>query len=171
MTEHLRCCNGTYVRDAHGWHYPWGDPVPGATDLTLADLDAAPDRALFAEQVCRFRPLTPDEQRWLAGAAPASDEVFVRPPDDVVGPDVSDLVVGMLAPELDPDAMMTMTDIAEAAGASKATIDSHRYRGCLPSPQASRGRTPLWARPVVERWLAEHPEIAAVFHHGARLVG
>ena len=169
MTEQLRCCNGTYVRDMRGWHYPWGDPVPGATDLTLADMDSASNRALFAEQVCRFRPLTAAEQRWLADGTSAFDDVFVRPRGPAA-PDVNDLIVGMMAPELVPGRMMTLGDIADMAGASKAAIDSHRFRGCLPGHQASRGRTPLWSGPIVERWLGEHPRVAAVFRSDARLV-
>lgn len=144
--------------------------MPGATDLTLSDLVSTPARAPFAEQVCRFRPLTVDERRWLAGVSPASDDVFVRSRQPARH-DGHDLVVGMSAPELDPDTMMTLGDIADAAGASKATIDSRRFRGCLPGPQAPRGRTPLWARPVVDRWIADHPEIAALFRHDVRLVG
>ena len=34
----IRCCNDTYTRDAEFWRYPWGERVPGASDLALADL-------------------------------------------------------------------------------------------------------------------------------------
>jgi predicted DNA-binding transcriptional regulator AlpA len=67
---------------------------------------------------------------------------------------VGDLIVGMQAPELHILTMLTVGDIAEVAGVSKATIDSYRYRGVLPEPQATSGRTPLWARPIIRHWLA-----------------
>lgn len=44
-----------------------------------------------------------------------------------------------------------------AASVSKATIDSYRHRGSLPTPQVVRGRTPLWARPIISHWLATRP--------------
>jgi hypothetical protein len=152
----LTCCGGTYRRDGDGvWRYPWDDPVPGAVDLTLGDvlalqIDGADDGAL------PIRALTPAERAWLRGE-PGVDGVLVRRPCDGRVPGVSDLVVGMLAPELHVLTMLTVADIGGLAGVSKATIDSYRYRGSLPPPQATRGRTPLWARPIVRRWLQTRP--------------
>lgn len=149
-------CNGTYARIDGVWRYPWGDEVVGATDLTLGDLIQIDNQCDCAEAVRTFRPLTDAERRWLAGDASMSDQVmFRRRPG--FRPHAGDLIIGLLAPELHPLTMLTVGEIAEAAGVSKATIDSYRYRGCLPEPQASRGRTPLWARPVVRHWLSTRP--------------
>lgn len=156
MTALLRCCNGTYVRDADGWHYPWGEPVAAATDLTLADLMAIDDDVQCAEKLGAMRPLTPPERRWLAGESSAIDQVLLRRRPGH-RPNAGDLIVGMMATELHALTMMTVSDIAEVAGVSKATVDSYRYRGYLPAPQIIRGRTPLWARPIVHHWLRTRP--------------
>jgi hypothetical protein len=151
----LRCCNGTYTRDREGWRYPWGARVPGARDLTLTDLLTMSGEASCVKAIEAFRPLTDAERRWLAGDRRARDDVVLRRN----GPQahVDDLIVTMLAPELHVLTMMTVGDIAQAAGVTKATIDSYRYRGSLPAPQVVRGRTPLWSRPIVRRWLASRP--------------
>lgn len=156
MAQLLRCCNDTYVRDLDGvWRYPWGDPVPGATDLTLADLMAL-DHGGEPPDLTDFRRLNGAEREWLAGQRHDLEHVLVRRRGSG-RPHAGDLVVGMSAPELHVLTMMTVGDVADAAGVSKATIDSYRYRGYLPEPQVTRGRTPLWARPIVHRWLATRP--------------
>jgi hypothetical protein len=153
----LTCCNDTYTRTADGrWRYPWGDPVPGACDLTLADLLALHVGEAGPEKLA-MRPLSPEELAWLRGESVEVDAVLVRRRRAGRDPGVGDLVVGMLAPELHVMTMLTVADIAELAGVSKATVDSYRYRGYLPAPQATRGRTPLWARPIVRRWLHTRP--------------
>ena len=149
-------CNGTYARVDGVWRYPWGDEVAGAIDLTLGDLIRIDDQADCAEAVRTFRPLSDAELRWLRGETPVSDDVMVRRRPGY-RPHAGDLIIGLLAPELHPLTMLTVGEIAEAAGVSKATIDSYRYRGCLPEPQSARGRTPLWARPIVRHWLATRP--------------
>jgi hypothetical protein len=156
VSQTLHCCNGTYERHRDGWRYAWGDLVPNASDLTLADLMLVDDDVECAGSVDRFRPLTAAERRWLAGEHGAVDEVLLRRRNGRQ-PNAGDLIVGMLAPELHVLLMLTVGDIADAAGVSKATIDSYRYRGYLPEPQVTRGRTPLWSRPVVSRWLATRP--------------
>jgi hypothetical protein len=156
MTDMLRCCNDTYTRDEAGWHYPWGALVPGATDLTLSDLMAIDDNVECAEEIRAFRPLTSAERRWLSGDASAVEDLMLRRRNGY-RPNAGDLIVGMMAPELHAMTMMTVGDIADAAGVSKATIDSYRYRGYLPEPQSVRGRTPLWARPIVHHWLESRP--------------
>ena len=157
MTGTLRCCNGTYLRDRDAvWRYPWGDPVPGAVDLTLADLMAIDETVGSTEGLGGLRELNAAERRWLTGESTSIEQVLVRRRGNQ-RPNVGDLIVGMLAPELHALTMMTVSDIAEAAGVSKATIDSYRYRGYLPEPQATRGRTPLWSRPIVRHWLSTRP--------------
>jgi predicted DNA-binding transcriptional regulator AlpA len=154
MRERLYCCNGTYSRDADGWHYPWGEPVPRSSDLILSDMMAIDNGLETAEQVRYFRPLNEDERRWLAGEPMVTDNLWLCPRHNDGRPHVGDLIVGMQAPELHILTMLTVGDIAEVAGVSKATIDSYRYRGVLPEPQATSGRTPLWARPIIRHWLA-----------------
>jgi hypothetical protein len=152
----LRCCNGTYTRSATGWIYPWGAPVPGAVDLTVADMLAIDGELDIGQGLARFRALSPDERRWLAGDDDVLEQVLLRRRAGA-RPDAGDLIVGMLAPELHVQTMLTVGDIAETAGVSKATVDSYRHRGYLPTPQVTRGRTPLWARPIVHRWLRTRP--------------
>lgn len=147
MTDTTMTCLDTYRRDPEGvWRYPWGDAVPGAHDVLLGDVVALhlpPPRA----------------------AAPSPEDVLEiaqrygsdRPLLLTRGDGTRDVVLGMRAPELDAPALWTAADVADAAGVSKATIDSYRYRGLLPEPQLVLSRTPLWARPIVQHWLADRP--------------
>jgi isopentenyl diphosphate isomerase/L-lactate dehydrogenase-like FMN-dependent dehydrogenase len=155
MARELRCCNDTYTRGADGvWRYPWGDPVPGAGDLTMADIFAI---HLGPTDAVPMRTLSPEEKAWIRGESSDLEGVAVRDSDPHRNPSVGDLIVGMQAPELHVLTMLTVADIGDLAGVSKATIDSYRYRGYLPAPQATRGRTPLWARPIVRHWLDNRP--------------
>jgi hypothetical protein len=156
MGATLRYCNGTYWRDTGGtWRYAWGDEVPGAVDLTLADLLAIDPRA--DEDAARgVRVLDQEGLDWLTGGQEHVEDILVRT-NGRRSPNAGDLIVGMSAPELQVMTMLTVNDIARLAEVSKATIDSYRYRGYLPAPQAVRGRTPLWARPIVLRWLRTRP--------------
>ncbi|MFP4148700.1 MAG: helix-turn-helix transcriptional regulator [Nitriliruptoraceae bacterium] len=149
-------CNGTYVRIDGSWRYSWGETVPGAADLTLGDLISIDGEVQCAATARRFRDLTDGEERWLAGDASAADQVLLRRRPGY-RPHTGDLIIGLMAPELHPLAMLTVGEIAEATGVSKATIDSYRYRGYLPEPQTVRGRTPLWTRPVIRHWLGSRP--------------
>ncbi len=154
--NHQFFCGGSYARIDGVWRYQWGAEVPGATDLTFGDVLAIDSQCVCVETVLAFRPLTPAERRWLAGESALSEQVLVRRRPGYQ-PHAGDLIIGLLAPELHPLTMLTVGQIADAAEVSKATIDSYRYRGYLPEPQATRGRTPLWARPIVRHWLATRP--------------
>ncbi|MTV27317.1 helix-turn-helix domain-containing protein [Nitriliruptoraceae bacterium ZYF776] len=157
MSAELKYCNDTYVRGGDGvWRYAWGDPVPGAVDLTLADLLAIDDGVDTAAVGAALRPVSKPELEWLTGRSECLDEVLVRPNGGRT-PNAGDLIIGMSAPELHVRTMLTVAEIADLADVSKATIDSYRYRGYLPAPQSVRGRTPLWARPVIRRWLKTRP--------------
>lgn len=149
MAGPLRSCNDTYTRDEHGvWRYPWGEEVPGAQDLTLE----LAQRLGLAEVAIDGQPHTDGDGSGAPGSAPpTSSPVTVTPPDG------TDVVIGLLAPELSAALMLTVADIGEAAGVTKATIDSYRHRGYLPDPQVVRARTPLWTRPIIRRWLEERP--------------
>jgi hypothetical protein len=149
----LTCCNGTYHRYPDGvWRYPWGAEVPGAEDLTV--VEALELRGLDASGTgAGPRQFLTDEQlRWATGLCGVDEPLLV----DVHGRG-RQLVVGLTAPELSVLTMLTVVDISELAGVSKATIDSYRYRGYLPEPQVVKGRTPLWSRPVVDHWLGARP--------------
>ncbi len=156
MSDVLRCCNSTYVRADDVWRYPWGAEVPGAVDLTIGDLLVLEDGDERIGGLCGFRPLRDAEERWLAGEPVEPHELAVRRRGGL-RPHAGDLVVGMMAPELHVQVMMTVEDVADATGVSKATIDTYRYRRELPQPQVIRGRTPLWARPIIRQWLRTRP--------------
>lgn len=146
------CCNGTFQRDPDGtWRYPWGDPVPGAADLTLLEVLALKDPVRFPPGV-PAPPATAEDLAWARSLCEISSPVEVHFPDGH-----RDLVIGLRAPELEVTLMLTVADIAEAAEVSKATVDSYRYRGYLPEPQVTKGRTPLWTRPVIDHWLSNRP--------------
>lgn len=154
--ERLLVCNASYARIEDVWHYAWGEEVPGAIDLTLEDLMRIDDQCACVATVRAFRPVTEAEHRWLGGDLSASDQVLLRRRPGY-RPHVGDLIIGLLAPELHPLTMLTVGEVAEATEVSKSTIDSYRYRGYLPEPQVTRGRTPLWARPIIRHWLATRP--------------
>ncbi len=155
MPHDLWCGNGAYRRDEVGWSYAWGEPVPGSIDLTLADLWRIGDD-LDPEDAVALRTLSPEERRWLSGDADAREHLRLheRPGQT---PNAGDLIVGVLAPELHPALMLTLVDVAELLQVSKSTVDSYRYRGLLPAPQALAARTPLWARPIIDHWTRCRP--------------
>lgn len=146
MSPVLRCCNDTYTRGPDAvWRYEWGDPVPGAQDLTLGLA-----RQLCLVEATREASDTDDVLRLCAGFG--LPEPVVTDPDDP-----ESAILGVLAPELTASALLTVADVGRLAGVSKATIDSYRYRGYLPEPQFVKVRTPLWTRPVIAHWLAQRP--------------
>ena len=146
------CCYGVYRRTREGqWVYPWGEPVPGARDLTVGD-------------VLRLGLVEADGED-----GQGDDTAMERLRDDMMvdhaagdlpgtrnGPD-TERVVGMEAPELHVRAMLTISDIAEMVGVAPDTIAAYRYRGYLPEPQAVIGSTPVWSRPIVRHWLQTRP--------------
>lgn len=146
------CCYGVYERTSNGeWLYPWGDPVPGARDLTLGEVlrlglmhdgsiisrDGLTD-GLREDPLVDHRPPPVDEVDW------EDHETLGR-------------VVGLDAPELHVRAMLTIADIADMTGVAPDTIAAYRYRGYLPEPQAVIGRTPVWSRPIIRHWLKTRP--------------
>lgn len=144
-------CYGVYRRTRDGrWLYPWGEPVPGATDLTVGDLlrlGLAKGRNGTAVQDLpdhlRTDPLVDHDAESLAASEDAGA--------------LADRVVGLSAPELHVRAMVTISDIAEMVDVAPDTIAAYRYRGYLPDPQAIIGRTPVWSRPVIQHWLETRP--------------
>jgi hypothetical protein len=150
MSTPVTFCNGTYHRRADGlWTYFWHEPVPGARDLTLQQALA---QRLLHETPGDGRQVTRQQWEWATGLGPISQPVVSETTDGG-----RDVVVGMDAPELNVLYMLTVSEVADLAGVSKATVDSYRYRGYLPEPQVVKGRTPLWSRPVVGYWLRSRP--------------
>ena len=144
-------CYGVYRRTRDGqWLYPWGEPVPGARDLTVRDVL----RLGLAERN--------DDIAMSELATHLLDDALVDHDVDAVGDggghaDLADRVIGMEAPELHVRAMVTISDIAEMVEVAPDTIAAYRYRGYLPEPQAVIGRTPVWSRPVIRHWLQTRP--------------
>lgn len=145
----LEAFAGTYRRDPRGvWRYPWGDPVPGAHDVRLSEV-------LALHLATSLRRADPEALRREEVASICARYGLTRAQLVRAEGGSTDAVVGMRAPEVDAASMMTVADVADAACVTKATIDSYRYRGHLPEPQLVVARTPLWARPIVGRWLDE----------------
>ena len=140
---------GTYRRDRHGvWRYAWGDPVPGSGDVRLSEV-------LALHLATSLRHADPGALRREEVASICAPYGIARAQLVRTDGGTTDAIVGMRAPEVEAAAMMTVADVAEAASVTKATIDSYRYRGLLPEPQLVVARTPLWARPIIGRWLDE----------------
>lgn len=145
------CCYGVYERTSDGeWLYPWGDPVPGARDLTVGDI----------LRLGLVHDGSDTSRGDLRDALLQDTLVDHEQPDTDVDWDAHealDRVVGLDAPELHVRAMLTIADIADMTGVAPDTIAAYRYRGYLPEPQAVIGRTPVWSRPIVRHWLDTRP--------------
>jgi hypothetical protein len=136
---------GVYERVGEDeWIYPWGEPVPGARCLTVADV----------LRLGRASPGDPDGRHGLLQEL-GDDPVVCELHSDDDG--VRDKIVGFYAPELHASAMLTISDVAELLGVAPDTVAAYRYRGYLPEPQALIGRTPVWSRPVVHHWIQHRP--------------
>jgi hypothetical protein len=154
----LAAFDGTYLRGADGvWRYAvTGRPVPGARDLTLSQFFDFPVRG-------RWR-LIP---RRVAASDPALAWCLEKSRDDVEVIEVPEkewmarasAVVGIDAPELQPERLLTITHVAGLAGLAEMSI--RRYivpdRMSMPAPTVYVGATPCWVRPVIEHWLATRP--------------
>lgn len=135
------CWNASYER--HGrdrWRDLWGEDVPDGVDLTLR-------AALRRAGRDGDGPLDDADRAWgraLQGVTGAPIPVEGDPEDEVVGLD---------APELAPDRMLTLSDLAELLGWSLARTDSCVARGTLPQHQRVVDGGRRWSRRIVERWL------------------
>ena len=50
--------------------------------------------------------------------------------------------------------MLTIGEVAEIMNLPTNTITSYRSRGYMPKPDKQYGRTPLWKRSTIDKWLA-----------------
>lgn len=55
------------------------------------------------------------------------------------------------------DELIDVTEVAELAGVAPATIHRYKHLGQLPEPTRYAGRSPMWRRKDIERWLASRP--------------
>lgn len=142
-------CYGVYQRTSEGqWLYPWGEPVPGASDLTVGDV--------LRLGLVETNDSSDGDDTARLGEDPMVDHDGDGLTDEEAAGDPH-RVVGIQAPELHVRAMVTISDIAEMVGVAPDTIAAYRYRGYLPEPQAVIGRTPVWSRPVIRHWLQTRP--------------
>lgn len=169
-------CNGTYRRHDDGWRYPWGNPVPGAEDMTISSLYNLPVYGAGHGRWVAVPPTLARNEPELAWCLdhPAADEEMIarwrqRTPGDL---EVGTLMVpldewdgharepiGMWAPELHPDRLLGSSQVAEMAGVSPDTLRTYVSRGSLPAPQGWHSGSPWWTRPVIARWLADRPQV------------
>ena len=148
---YLRRPNGTWVYASDG------TPVPGATDLLRSELHQVHHIAGQVFVPSHDPALDPDLQAWLHRRGlrddiPGLGSGVLVPAEEWAEQDVW---VGMHAPELHLWAVLTLRDVSQLAGYSESTLRVHRSRGVLVGPQRTVGRTPLWARPVIQRWLLD----------------
>lgn len=156
----ITACNGTYYRDGGGtWRYAHDDTaVPAAVDLTISTLYNLPvalrGGGNYVEVPLRLvqtepelawakthaRGIVDDEHPILVPAA-VWDQRSVEP-------------LGMWAPELHPERLLTIDDVAHLAGVDYRSIQTYIARGSVPMPPLRVGTTPAWPRPVIEHWLA-----------------
>jgi hypothetical protein len=123
------CGAGMYVRDPVGvWRYAWGEPVPGAADVTASHPHTARESGGAGADVPRWL-----REGWL-------------PLDLSGGAGVRPDLVGMRAPETAWSRMLTREELDVLAPLTA---------GALPPPQAvlPSGEA-LWVWAVVRGWLA-----------------
>ena len=150
---------GAFWRDATGtWRYRLdGVEVPGATDVTLGDLFAPPVE-LRGDAAVRVVPRAwasrhPDHPlAWAFEHAELGARDAIEVPD-ALWQERAGRVVAMAAPDLHPHNLIGVDGVAAVAGVSEATVRSYLARAQMPPPVHRVGGSPVWSRPVVERWL------------------
>ncbi|MBB5786478.1 helix-turn-helix transcriptional regulator [Jiangella mangrovi] len=160
----LMAGGGNYLRTSGSWIYTASrQPVPGATDVTFGRryagaLRVARDDGEFVllDRAWLEGPESRPELRWCIPlgtlAADGSPTVAV-PVDEILAR--SSVVVGLSAPELDPEALLTASAIARLLGVTRSTVNAYHARHQMPPPVATlNNRLPLWTRPVIDHWAA-----------------
>lgn len=56
-----------------------------------------------------------------------------------------------------PNDLLTTAQVAEMAGVKAMSIHQYRQRGAIPEPDQYIGRTPVWKRRTIEKWLESRP--------------
>lgn len=163
--DELVAGGGNYVRSHGTWRYAaTGEPVPGASDLTLAARYAASPRVnwLGREHVLLDRDWLdgPHARRELAWCEAIAVEVTGTPPFTRAVPAAEldargDVVVSLSAPELHPADLLTASAIARLVGVTRTTVNAYHSRGQMPPPVTMLNqRLPLWTRPIIDHWIA-----------------
>ncbi len=169
----LLAYHGLYLRDEHGtWRYTdWGDPVPAARDVTLAERYAALTRQWVDGTDCllvdpRWIPgqdktgQSRPELAWVSEAptmamARGTTSLLAVPADEFAAR--ADVVVTLAAPELAAENMLGTVEIAQLAGVDRVTVQRWGDRGQFPPAAVRVGGpklpVPLWPRPIVEHEL------------------
>ena len=154
-----------YLRDRRGtWRYTaTGQAVPGARDLTLRSLYRFPvHHGSVHVPVDLVR--TEAELGWcLRWRHTLTTRLNGRRSVTVLRIPVgewdrrADVPFGLWAPELTAGRLLGISDVAQLAGVSPATITAYLSRRRMPEPVMRVGHTPLWSRPVIRQWLAARP--------------
>lgn len=157
---------GAFWRDAAGvWRYRFDDEVvPGAADLTLGELFDPPWAERDGEAV-RVVPRAwasrhPDHPlAWVFEHATLGGREPIAVPAAAWAAR-ADEVVAMAAPDLHLHNLIGIDGVAAVAAVSEGTVRAYVARGQMPPPIARFGGSPVWSRPLVERWLRERPRRA-----------
>lgn len=119
----------------------YGTPAP-SEPLTVADM---------AKRATATQTPTKPLSEWARhdlGAWRDHHSLFDRP-----------ATVTLTAMELDSEAMLTVSDVAERKNVSTSTVRAYLSRGQMPEPQSTN--PPMWSKPVIETYL-KRSESAAV---------
>ncbi|MBF8194003.1 hypothetical protein ITP53_51680 [Nonomuraea sp. K274] len=151
---------GGYWWDGTTWYRPaqvWDAadevyfqrPVPSAVTITAGDLlqnGGTPARARRLA-ISDVDPQARPTGHWLDDLA-----LWAAARDDR---GLADNIVKLAAPELVGDQLLNVTQMADLAGIAPSTLRAYiaRNENDVPLPQASVGRSDLWARPVVDEWV------------------
>jgi predicted DNA-binding transcriptional regulator AlpA len=154
----LSAHNGAFERHADGWRYAIsGEPVPGAADVTLAEVHGFPIVEEHVEVPCSLA--SAEEHlywclRWarLGQTESVSRDGVILVPRDAWG-DHSKDVVGMWAPELEDDRLLTLQEVGRMVKLQPQTVENYIFKGLFPPPMVGSGRKGKWSRPVVEQWM------------------
>jgi len=161
-----------YWRDGAGqWRYSGGgDPVPGAQDLRLRDLFDPPAGVVHDEAgEARSVRLVPRAWARRTPGHPLTwvyDYAVLGGRDDIAVPaevweERAGQVVAMAAPELHPHNLHGVDAVADLLGVTPSAVRSYLARGQIPEPLMRVGGSPLWSRPIIERWLPTRRRHAA----------
>lgn len=155
---------GAYWRDGRGvWRYGDSrDAVPGALDLRLGELFDPPAGTVTDDRGDQH-PVRLVPRAWARRTAghPLTwvyDYATLGGRDDIAVPaaawdERADEVVAMAAPELHPHNLQGVDAVADLMGVTPSTVRSYLARDQMPEPLMRVGGSPLWSRPVIERWL------------------
>ncbi|MBM7790201.1 helix-turn-helix transcriptional regulator [Tenggerimyces flavus] len=173
LQEALMYRSGGYWWNGEQWYRPsqiWDGtreiylerPVPGATNVTAADLlagrtaagaaDASSGHVLQVAEVSLDKPYT--GRRWLDDLALWAARRAEQERTDELPP-LSACVVKLAAPELTADQLIGLAEIADLAGVKASTLRSYASRGEgeLPQAQAVINGHNVWSRAVAEEWV------------------